>query len=109
MHSSNARRTSPWPNGAFSYPLPVKNYNDLRKSTLYVPRILIVVHVPSDPAEWIVSDPDKMVVKRCAYWVSLAGAEAITNTSTVSVTIKTEHVFDPNALRDNLKMPGSLL
>lgn len=87
-------------NGYFSFPLPVKNYDDLRwpEDVLYVPRILIVVHVPADPAEWMVSDPEKMTLKRCAYWVSLAGADATENASTINVTIPTEQVFDPAAL-----------
>lgn len=96
---------------AFSYALPVKNYNDLRwpSTELFVPRILIVVHVPVDPADWLVSEPEKMTLKRCAYWVSLAGAEATENTSTVSVRIPSEQVFDPTALRARLSPPGAAL
>lgn len=30
-------------NGHFSFPLPIKNYNDLRGDDLHVPRILVVV------------------------------------------------------------------
>jgi hypothetical protein len=97
--------------GSFTYPLPVKNYNDLRfaKDTLYVPRILIVVHVPADPAEWLVGEPEKMTLKRCAYWASLEGADPTSNTSTVSVKISTEHVFDPSALLAQLALPGCAL
>ena len=99
------------PNGQFFFPLAVKNYNDLRwpAEELYVPRILIVVHVPADPADWMVSDPEKMLLKRCAYWVSLAGAAATKNTSTVSVTIPREQVFDPAALIARLAPPGAAL
>jgi len=95
--------------GHFTYPLPVKNYNDLRWSAdeRYVPIILIVVHVPDDPAEWITSDPEKMVLKRCAYWISLAGAPATENTSTITVTIPTEQVFVPNSLIAQLAPPGA--
>lgn len=95
--------------GRFSYALPVKNYNDLRWAELYVPRILIVVHVPANPAEWMTTGPDRMVLKRCAYWVSLAGAGETENTSTVSITIPTEQVFDPAALIANLARPGAAL
>jgi len=96
---------------SFSFPLGVKNYNDLRWPTeeLYVPRILIVVHVPPDPAEWMVSEPEKMTLKRCAYWVSLAGAEPTENTSAVSVKTPTEQVFDAAALLDHLAPPGAAL
>jgi hypothetical protein len=97
--------------GNFSFPLPVKNYNDLRwpDGDYYVPRILIVVHVPTDPADWLVSDHEKMTLKRCAYWVSLAGAAETTNTSTVSINIPTEQVFDPATLTAKLTPPGASL
>jgi Domain of unknown function (DUF4365) len=94
---------------SFKYSLPVKNYEDLRWPELYVPRILIVVHVPADPAEWLVSEPEMMTLKRCAYWASLAGLGPTTNTSTVSVNILTERVFDPTALLDQLVPPGAAL
>ncbi|MBX5468877.1 MAG: DUF4365 domain-containing protein [Thermoleophilaceae bacterium] len=96
---------------SFPYDLPVKNYDDLRwpADQLYVPRILIVVHVPEDPAEWLACDPDQIVVKRCAYWMSLAGAPETENTSTVRVNVPTEQVFDPDALLENLKPPGASL
>lgn len=96
---------------AFSFSLGVKNYNDLRWPTeeLYVPRILIVVHVPPNPAEWMVSDPEKMTLKRCAYWVSLAGAEPTENVSTVNVKIPTEQLFDAAALLARLAPPGAAL
>jgi Domain of unknown function (DUF4365) len=98
-------------NGSFSFPLGVKNYDDLRwpSTTLYVPRILIVVHVPEDPLEWMTSDPEAMILKRCAYWVNLAGAPERENTSSVSVTIPTEHVFDAEALCRCLDTPGRML
>lgn len=94
---------------SFSYPLDVKNYNDLRwqREELYVPRILIVVHVPADPDEWMACATDQIVLKRCAYWASLAGQPATENTSTIGVTISTERVFDPIALLSNLDAPGA--
>ncbi|MDX6699599.1 MAG: hypothetical protein QOE65_2996 [Solirubrobacteraceae bacterium] len=91
-----------------SYDLDVKNYVDLSWPTdaLYVPRILILVHVPADPSEWLDCDPDRIILKRCAYWVSLAGSPPTENTSTVVVKVPTEQVFDAGALLDNLRPPG---
>jgi hypothetical protein len=95
--------------GCFSYPVPVKNYNDLRwpRHELFVPRILIVVHVPADPAEWMLSEPEQITLRRCAYWISLAGAEPTGNTSTVTVKISIEQVFDATALLGLLAVPGA--
>lgn len=95
----------------FSFPLPVKNYDDLRwpLGSRYVPRILIVVDVPADPTEWMASDPARMTLRRCAYWVSLAGREPRENTSTVTITIPREQVFDSTALIAAMSPPGASL
>lgn len=95
----------------FTYDLEVKDYDRLRvaRDKLYVPRVLIVVHVPEDPVAWMTSEPEQMVLKHCAYWVSLTGAPVTPNTSTVGVTIPTEQAFDVRGLIDNLKPPGEAL
>lgn len=45
---------------SFPFDLPIKNYNDLRwpADSLYVPRILVLVHVPKDPEDWFACDPE---------------------------------------------------
>lgn len=95
----------------FSFDLKVKNYNDLRwpLHLLAVPRILIVVDVPPDPVAWLSTEPERIILKRCAYWLSVAGAPETTNTSTVTVRIPTEQVFDADTLIQNLRVPGSTL
>lgn len=95
----------------FAFELPVKNYNDLRwpPESLYVPRILIVVHVPHDPVEWMVCEPEQMVLRRCAYWLSLAGSGETSNSSSVTVKVPTEQVFDAKALLQNLQPPGAAI
>lgn len=96
---------------SFTFDLNVKNYNDLRwpVETLYVPRILILIHIPPDPSGWMDCDPERIVLRRCAYWVSLAGAPATANTSTVAITVPTDQVFDVDALHNNLRAPGAAL
>src|SRR5262245_19261905 len=37
----------------FSFSIKLKNYDELRDSTVLVPRILIVVLVPDDTSEWL--------------------------------------------------------
>lgn len=93
----------------FPFELPVKNYNDLRwpPESLYVPRILIVVHVPHDAGEWMACDPEQIVLRRCAYWLSLAGSAETSNASSVTVKVPTEQVFDAEALLHNLQPPGA--
>lgn len=95
----------------FPFDLKVKNYNDLRwpKEQLYVPRILVVVHVPPEPSEWIKCDPGQMVLRRCAYWMSLAGSPEVDNRATIRVHVPTNQVFDGAALMANLGTPGENL
>ncbi|HXQ01173.1 MAG TPA: DUF4365 domain-containing protein [Solirubrobacteraceae bacterium] len=96
---------------SFTYDLDVKDYDRLRveREKLYVPRVLIVVDVPEDPDDWLLSEREQMVLKRCAYWTSLTGLPPTINTSTVAVTIPTEQVFDVEGLLGNLKPPGEAL
>lgn len=59
---------------SFTYDLPVSDYNHLRMDVTFVPRALVLVHVPEDPDEWLACDPAQIVLQRCAYWVSLPRA-----------------------------------
>ena len=56
----------------FSLRLKLKNYEDLRRATM-VPRILVVVHVPDSVADWMAEEPDQVVLRHRAYWLSLLG------------------------------------
>lgn len=57
----------------FSYSLKLKNYDDLRDPDVQVPRILVVVRVPRDDNEWLTGGDDGLLVRHCAYWLSLRG------------------------------------
>jgi Domain of unknown function (DUF4365) len=94
--------------GEIAFPLPIKNFDDLRRKG-YVPRILIVVDVPEQPIDWMACDPAQIIMRRCAYWVSLAGEPDTDNVSTVTVKIPIEQVFDGQALLNNLQPPGANL
>jgi hypothetical protein len=83
----------PWP-----YDLEVKSYGDLRRTDYQVPRLLVVVRVPADAAEWISHGEEQLVLRRCAYWLSLRGAAPTVNASTIRVQIPRAHVFDAIAL-----------
>ena len=67
-----------------AFPLPVKNYEDLRSETM-VPRLLVVFLLPDDPKEWLKQTEEQMITKRCAYWCSLLGSPDTKNKSSVTV------------------------
>jgi hypothetical protein len=86
-------------NGFISYFVKgIPRYDDLRKPTVSVQRILVVMFLPEDSSEWLAIDEEKLLLKRCAYWVCLRGA-AVADTATGStVYIPKTHVFDPTNL-----------
>jgi hypothetical protein len=56
-----------------AFPLPVKNYDELRLESVSVPRLLVVVLVPADLSEWCDHSKVHVALRRCGYWCSLKG------------------------------------
>lgn len=77
----------------FSYPLKVKNYDDLRVET-QTPRILVVLDLPRERDTWLQTSIDQLVIQRCAYWVSLRGLPATSNSASVNILIPQANAFD---------------
>lgn len=84
----------------FGFPLPIKNYDDLRDAELSVPRILIVVIVPTHIDRWIDASESQMVLRHCAYWRSLYDEPATDNTTSITVEIDRVNVFNVDDLKD---------
>jgi uncharacterized protein DUF4365 len=84
----------------FRLPLETKNFNDLAPANVMVPRILVLVMVPKDVAEWLSLDHTSLVLRNCAYWVSLRGLEPSDNTHTETIGIPRSQRFDVDALRE---------
>ena len=61
-----------------------KNYNDLtlkRQS----PLILVVLELPTDEKDWLACTADQLLLRRCAWWMSVRGREPIDTDSKVVV------------------------
>lgn len=71
----------------FTYPLKLKNYNDLRDRGTHTPSILLVVAVPATVASWLSERPLEMALNHCAYWVDLRGRPSPTQAKTVGVKV----------------------
>ena len=89
-----------------AYPLPVKNYDDLRAPTL-VPRILIVLVVPPEPCDWLDQTASQLVLRRCAWWTSLRGAPDTNHETSVTVKLPYENLWTPGALQGLLAEAGA--
>lgn len=82
-----------------SFTLPKKNqYDDLRDTRLMTPRILVVMVLPEDKAEWLSESETELAIKKCAYWVSLRNAEESASASKTVYLPKTQ-LFTPNAFQ----------
>jgi Domain of unknown function (DUF4365) len=81
-----------------NFPLPVKNYEELRPTDLMVPRILVVVVVPGDLAQWVAHSESELLLRHCGYWFSLRGMPATENEETVTLHIPRGQVFSVPAV-----------
>ena len=81
------------------FPLPKRNY-DLLREPAQVPRVLVVLDLPRDEERWLDISEQELVMRRCAYWVAIAGAPESGNEHTVTVSIPTANRLDVPALRD---------
>ena len=84
-------------NGTIHFPLPVKNYNELRADTL-TPRILIVLLMPSDDARWVAQSEEELCLRHCAHWLCLEKRPATTNTSNITIQIPTSNILSVDQL-----------
>jgi hypothetical protein len=81
------------------YDLEVKTYDDLRDPNVGTPRILVLLVQPETESEWTDATEEELRVRRCAYWLSIKGREAIPNTSTIRVSIPRANRFSIESLQ----------
>jgi hypothetical protein len=81
------------------YDLEVQNYGDLREEGYNCPRLLVVFVMPEDEGRWLTQSPEELILRHCAYWVSLAGSPTTTSTTTVRVTIPPANIFTAETVR----------
>ena len=87
-------------NGYLHFPLDIVSYDNLRQERLYAPRILVVVHVPRNVGDWLTHAADAMILRHCAYWMSLRGMPAVGNTASYTIRIPTDQRFTVDALQE---------
>jgi hypothetical protein len=85
-------------NGVIKFPLPRKNYDDLRDDRLTIPRYLIVLLVPDDPTDWIAHHDQHMSLHNTCYWTDIQPVADIGKKKTVTVNIPLSQRLDTAAL-----------
>lgn len=87
------------------FQLSAKNYNDLRKTNIIQPRILIVLLVPSEPHLWILHKRKNIILQNNAYWLSLRGyPELPIDQQSKIVHIPLSQRFTVNSLKNMLRI-----
>jgi hypothetical protein len=81
-----------------TFRLPVKNYRELAGKTL-IPRLLVVLVLPKQQAEWLETTEECMISRRCAYWLSLDALAETANTSSITVRLPRSQQFTVDQLR----------
>jgi Domain of unknown function (DUF4365) len=83
----------------FAFSLNKKNYDDLRAAT-QVPRILVVLRMPRKQAAWLDVSVSRLIMRRCAYWVSLSGLpDLAVGQLSKTITIPGSNLFDCESLK----------
>jgi hypothetical protein len=85
--------------GSLKYPLDTRTYDIMRNTETLDPHILVVVHVPSNPFDWIKHDSSFMLMHHQAYWYSLRGMAETQNKSSITIGIPTSQCFTVDWLR----------
>jgi hypothetical protein len=102
--------------GVVSYELDLKAYDFLREDhrnleDLQNPRILVLLLLPRKQEEWIEQDEERLIVRKCAYWVCLEGQPQTDNETSITIDIPRRNFFTVPALQgimDTLKRGGNL-
>lgn len=87
--------------GKLPFPLSIKNYDDLR-SERCTPIILIVLTMPKEEDLWLGHDETALLIRKCAYWKSLASEPDAGTTSSKTVYVDKSSPLSPKVLRELL-------
>jgi len=81
--------------------LDVRAYNVLRQELVPGwPRVLVLLVLPEDEALWLTQSVEELILRRCAYWVSLRGAEAVPAHTTTRIALPCQNVFSVEGLTE---------
>ena len=86
----------------YAYPLKIKNYDDLRADATVKPYLFLLV-LPSNEKEWVMHSIDKLVVKKCMFWMDLTKMPESSNASSITVRIPKANAVSPEALEGLLR------
>ena len=98
-------------NDGVAYDLEARAYANLRDPIVVENRILVLVVLPADETQWTSQTEEHLLIRRCAYWLSLQGSPASMNKQTIRLMIPRVNVFSVegvNALVDRMRKEKQL-
>ena len=72
----------------------------MRTDALATHRILVVMFLPPEMEHWLNITEEELMLKKCAYWVSLRGASESTNDKGQTIYIPQNQIFNSNSLKN---------
>jgi hypothetical protein len=85
------------------YDLRRENYDDLRVTSVAVPRILVLLVLPANEPDWLAITEEAMLLRHCAFWLSLKGWPPTTNTQTVRIALPRSNLFTVESLQPTFR------
>jgi Domain of unknown function (DUF4365) len=82
----------------FSHELTIPHYDKLRDTRITIPRVLVVLFLPREPAQWLLHSEDGLIARRCAYWACLTAAPASVNKTSQTVYLPRTQVLSVEGL-----------
>lgn len=86
--------------GDIVYDLQARNYNILADTHRQLDIILVLLHLPPQKGNWITHNVNNLILRKCAYWISLKGQAQTTNANSKRIIIPHDNIFSPNALHE---------
>jgi len=85
--------------------ISAKRWNFYCTSNPTIGKIIVIMSVPKDLANWTQAQHDALSVRYCAYWVNIEGQPEVT-TETTTVTAPKSQIFNDIALCDIMERIG---
>lgn len=95
----------PMSNGHISVKMTQQRFRYYRTENPTLHKLVVIMHVPSDPADWILATEESLSMHHCAYWINLVDyPDSPAENPTVSAP--GTNIFDDAALCGIMKRIG---
>jgi Domain of unknown function (DUF4365) len=76
-----------------------ERYDELRERSGPMPKLLVVLFLPADAAQWLEHSEEMLIARRCAYWTSLWEAPKSSNKTGQTVHLPQANLLSAPGLR----------